>query len=413
MLERIVWAMGLACCCAGAAAESLPPAAADFGYCTECHGTEAQGNAVVGAPNLTVLSPWYLREALQAYRSGRRGLHAQDLFGAEMQPIAAALDEAAIDAAVAYIASLEADPRPDARRGDAVRGATLYGACAGCHGAQGEGSAELGAPALAGQDTWYIERELRAYRKGVRGGAGDDLKGRQMRAAVLALEDESAIDDVVAYVAAFRVAAQDASGPGADAPATALVSSARKSAAAGGDGPMPQADGPMPQADGPMPQADGSMPPADGSMPQADSAIVRHPLPGGSTFPIASAVEVRPGAKLLFHSGLTPQPANPQADPGSPEYFGDTKTQTLSVFRRMQASLESMGYSFADIVKMNVFLVGDPQKGGAMDFAGFMAAYTQFFGTDAQPNLPARSAVQVARLANPMALVEIEVIAAK
>jgi enamine deaminase RidA (YjgF/YER057c/UK114 family) len=63
-------------------------------------------------------------------------------------------------------------------------------------------------------------------------------------------------------------------------------------------------------------------------------------------------------------------------------------------------------------VKMNVFLVADP-KMGKMDFTGFMAGYTQYFGTPDQPNLPARSAVQVAGLAGPGALVEIEVEAAK
>jgi enamine deaminase RidA (YjgF/YER057c/UK114 family) len=60
-----------------------------------------------------------------------------------------------------------------------------------------------------------------------------------------------------------------------------------------------------------------------------------------------------------------------------------------------------------------VFLVGDPAKGGKMDFAGFMAGYTQFFGTPAQPNLPSRSAVQVAGLASPNFLVEIEVTAVR
>jgi len=42
-----------------------------------------------------------------------------------------------------------------------------------------------------------------------------------------------------------------------------------------------------------------------------------------------------------------------------------------------------------------------------------MAGYTQFFGTKDQPNKPARSAVQVAALAVPGPLLEIEVVAAK
>jgi enamine deaminase RidA (YjgF/YER057c/UK114 family) len=58
-------------------------------------------------------------------------------------------------------------------------------------------------------------------------------------------------------------------------------------------------------------------------------------------------------------------------------------------------------------------MVGDPSKDNKMDFAGMMASYTKFFGTKEQPNKPARSAVQVAALAAPGALIEIEVIAAK
>jgi enamine deaminase RidA (YjgF/YER057c/UK114 family) len=42
-----------------------------------------------------------------------------------------------------------------------------------------------------------------------------------------------------------------------------------------------------------------------------------------------------------------------------------------------------------------------------------MEGYRQFYGTAAQPNLPARSALQVAALANPGYLVEIEVTAVR
>jgi len=65
-----------------------------------------------------------------------------------------------------------------------------------------------------------------------------------------------------------------------------------------------------------------------------------------------------------------------------------------------------------DVVKMTVFLVGDPAKNGKADTKGFMEAYTQYFG-GSQPNLPARAVVQVAGLSNPGWLVEIEVVAAK
>ncbi len=58
-------------------------------------------------------------------------------------------------------------------------------------------------------------------------------------------------------------------------------------------------------------------------------------------------------------------------------------------------------------------LVGDPAMGGKMDFAGFMEAYSQFYGTPEQPRLPTRSTVQVAGLVQPGMLVEIEVTLAR
>jgi enamine deaminase RidA (YjgF/YER057c/UK114 family) len=145
----------------------------------------------------------------------------------------------------------------------------------------------------------------------------------------------------------------------------------------------------------------------------AAADVVRYPLPGGSSFPISLAVEVPADVAVIHHSGLTPSPANPEDDPSSRDYYGDTKTQALSVFSRMEESLAALGCDFGDIVKMTVFLVGDPENGGQMDFLGFMEAYTQYFGTDEQPNLPARSAIQVAGLANPRLLVEIEFIVAE
>ena len=141
--------------------------------------------------------------------------------------------------------------------------------------------------------------------------------------------------------------------------------------------------------------------------------VVRYPLPNNSTFPIARAVEVPAGTTLVFHSGVTPAPKDAQAPVNTPAYWGDTKTQALSAFARLKESLDGMGLGFGDVVKMTVFLVADPAGDGRMDFKGFMEAYTQFFGTAAQPKLPARSAVQVAALAAPGMLVEIEVILAR
>ena len=44
--------------------------------------------------------------------------------------------------------------------------------------------------------------------------------------------------------------------------------------------------------------------------------VIIHPNAG--SFPIANAVEVGPGASIIFHSGVTPGAANPNAERGTP-----------------------------------------------------------------------------------------------
>jgi enamine deaminase RidA (YjgF/YER057c/UK114 family) len=141
--------------------------------------------------------------------------------------------------------------------------------------------------------------------------------------------------------------------------------------------------------------------------------VIRHKLPNGSTFPISAAVEVPAGKTLVFLSGMVPPVSDPKAPKDTTAAYGDTKAQTIGALTAIKASLENLHLTIGDVIKMQAFLVGDPSKGGKMDFEGFMQGYTQFFGTPSQPNLPVRSALQVAALANPGFLVEIEVTAVR
>jgi enamine deaminase RidA (YjgF/YER057c/UK114 family) len=140
--------------------------------------------------------------------------------------------------------------------------------------------------------------------------------------------------------------------------------------------------------------------------------VIRYKLPN-SDFPIAQAVEVPAGQSIVFLSGAGPDVADKTTLKDSPTAYGDTKVQTLSALKNIETTLKSMGLGMGDVIKMQVFLVGDPAQGGKMDFAGLMESYRLFFGTKDQPNLPARSAMKVAGLANPGWLVEIEVTAVR
>ena len=60
-----------------------------------------------------------------------------------------------------------------------------------------------------------------------------------------------------------------------------------------------------------------------------------------------------------------------------------------------------------------MFVAGDPKLGGKMDFAGMNDGFKTVFGTAETPATVARSTIQVAALAGPSFLVEIEATAAR
>jgi cytochrome c oxidase subunit 2 len=75
--------------------------------CVVCHGEDGMGIANLNAPRLAGMSDWYMVIQLQKFRSGLRGDHADDLYGAQMVPSAMALPDAqALVDVVSYINSL-------------------------------------------------------------------------------------------------------------------------------------------------------------------------------------------------------------------------------------------------------------------------------------------------------------------
>lgn len=81
-------------------------------------------------------------------------------------------------------------------------GQAQYAACAACHGQNGEGNQALNAPKLAGQQAWYIERQLNHFKVGARGGEGD-TNGAQMIAFANMLTTDDAVRNVAAYISSL------------------------------------------------------------------------------------------------------------------------------------------------------------------------------------------------------------------
>lgn len=169
-------------------------------FCTTCHGADGNGNKGIEAPRLAGMEDWYLRRQLENFRDGIRGTHEMDEHGLAMQPMATELTDARIDAVVDWIAEWEMVPAAATITGNVNQGRTRFQTCATCHGANAEGNEALGAPALAGQNDWYLVTQLKNFRDGYRGTHPEDQYGQQMSAMARSLGSDQVIMNLVSYI---------------------------------------------------------------------------------------------------------------------------------------------------------------------------------------------------------------------
>ncbi len=174
---------------------------ASYALCGACHGQAGQGMQILNAPAIAGMDVEYTARQLRYYRDGVRGTHPEDTAGATMRPIMAAIpDDEAIRNVSAYIATMPGQSAEETIFGDVERGERIYGNCAACHGANGEGIWAVNAPALVGVNDWYLAAQLRNFRDGIRGAHPADLYGDQMMLMADIMPTDEDVNDVVAYL---------------------------------------------------------------------------------------------------------------------------------------------------------------------------------------------------------------------
>lgn len=175
--------------------------AAQYAVCAACHGPQGQGMQALNAPKIAGQDPWYLKRQLQNYQQGLRGAHEDDIFGRQMAPMARTLaTEEAVSNIVAHIQTFPDEAAPQTIEGNIAAGGNRFIVCAYCHGANGEGIEAMNAPRLAGMTDWYLAQQLQNFKQGIRGEHPEDYYGKQMGFMGRILQNEQAINDVVAYI---------------------------------------------------------------------------------------------------------------------------------------------------------------------------------------------------------------------
>lgn len=175
--------------------------AAAYGVCAACHGAQGEGNPTLNAPRLAGQDVWYLTRQIRLFQQGIRGADERDVYGKQMAPMANTLaTEQMIADVAAFIEGLPDERADPTLGGDVARGRAIYSTCANCHGRNGLGNWSTKAPRLAGMSDWYLQRQLEHFKQGVRGAHASDLYGFQMAMMAASLQNDRAIEDVIAYI---------------------------------------------------------------------------------------------------------------------------------------------------------------------------------------------------------------------
>lgn len=169
-------------------------------YCMTCHGVDGRGNESIQAPRLAGMEFWYLKRQLENFRAGLRGDHTDDDAGLAMRAAAAKLTDESITELVSWVSEWPYQPAEVTLTANVDAGRGLFQSCAACHGEQAQGNAALGAPALAGQNDWYLVTQLKNFQAGLRGSHPQDQYGAQMRQMADTLPGETAILNVVSFI---------------------------------------------------------------------------------------------------------------------------------------------------------------------------------------------------------------------
>ena len=178
---------------------------AAYKICVTCHAEDGSGIVAMNSPAIAGQEIWYLERQLNNFKTGLRGTNQSDIFGMQMRPMATTLATDEMVSSVAkYINAMIPEPNEKTVTGNAEAGKQLYATCTACHGADGKGIEVMNSPNLTIQQDWYLVRQLQNYKSGLRAYDPSDIYGQQMKPMAILLPDNTAINDVVAYINTLR-----------------------------------------------------------------------------------------------------------------------------------------------------------------------------------------------------------------
>ena len=184
----------LCCWVVAASAQDDPGRILYQGRCANCHGTNGWGDEEKRVPAIAGLPDAYILRQIEAFRSDLRRetrMHRE-----------AVVEEGDLTSVARTIAGMIPFRPILAGPADATNGQKIVRElCAECHGLQGEGRAERGAPPLTGFQSWYVVDQVRKFRDFVRQGDSESFDSLRMHAIAYKTVSAEDVEDVAAFLA--------------------------------------------------------------------------------------------------------------------------------------------------------------------------------------------------------------------
>ena len=169
--------------------------------CANCHGEKGEGKKELMAPSIAAMPDWYVEAQIGKFQKDYRGTKPIDAAGITMHAIALTLDEAAILNVAAHVDGLKIIPTKNTLGADPKLGAEVFAdTCMECHRYNGRGEPTFRSAQLIGLPDWYIVRQLKNFRDGVRGDDEEDIEGGKMHKVATRMED-STFESLAAHIA--------------------------------------------------------------------------------------------------------------------------------------------------------------------------------------------------------------------
>ena len=201
-ITLIFWSLSLTLLAESKPDQQTLPTDHPFALCATCHGINGEGKQELNSPRISGQNTAYIKHQILSFKKGWRGTSPKNPQGIMMAEIAKKINDDQLEQIIAYLKTTSPPSKSPRLYANPLKGQRLYhsAGCSYCHGDQAEGDPVNKVPRLNHQHGWYMLKQLKNFKKGIRGTHKDDAMGETMAFYAKSLHSEESMHDIIAWI---------------------------------------------------------------------------------------------------------------------------------------------------------------------------------------------------------------------